>query len=113
MSSRVVVRTSWSAIVRVAFVMSLMASLAGGLTSAGSSPGAVLAAASSPFAASSPATTTPSSPAGTTPTATTLPPANTGEAWASPWFVGLVGLTVVLGLACLAPLLGRREEQPA
>lgn len=113
MWSRVVARPSWNAIARVAFVLSLTALLAVGTTGAGSRPGSVLAASSAPFAASSPATTAPTAPTSTTPTATTLPSANTGEAWASPWFVGLLVLTVLLGFTCLLPVIGRREDQPA
>ena len=100
-------------IARTAFVASLTASVAVGLTGAGGRSATVLAASSSPFASSSPATTivtAPSEPASTAPTVTTVPPANTGEAWASPWFAGLLALTVLLGLACVAPALGRREE---
>jgi hypothetical protein len=92
-------------------MLSLTASISVGLTGVGSPAGAVLAASSSPFAASSPATTVPTAPTSTP--ATTLPSANTGEAWASPWFVGLLGLTVALGVACLLPVIGRREERPA
>jgi hypothetical protein len=103
-------RPSSTAVVRTVFVLSLVALLAVGLTGVGLRPGthtAVLASSSSPFAASSPATTlatVPESPTSTTPTA------NTGQAWASPWFVGLIGLTTLLGLVCLWPTLARRRE---
>jgi hypothetical protein len=106
-----------TAATRSAFALSLAALVAVGATGAGTRPvthEAVLAASSSPFAASSPATTlttAPTAPTSTTPTATTLPSANTGQAWASPWFVGLVGLSSVLGLACLWPAMTRRREE--
>lgn len=112
-------RPTWTAVVRLAFVLSLSALLSVGVTGAGARPVthvAVLAASSSPFAASSPATTlatVPTAPASPTTTATTLPSANTGQAWASPWFTGLVGLSSLLGLACLWPVMARRREQTA
>lgn len=112
MRSRPLARHSWTAVARGAFALTLTALLVVGLTGAGSRPASVLAASSSPFAASSPATTVATVPtAPTSPTVTTVPSANTGEAWASPWFVGLLGLTMLLGALCLTPLIGRRREQ--
>lgn len=104
---------------RLAFAASLAALLALSITGVGRYPVnrvAVLASSSAPFAASSPATTqptAPTAPTSTVPPATTLPSANTGKAWASPWFVGLIGLTAVLGVACLWPLLARRPKHAA
>lgn len=108
-------RRPLTAVVRSAFALSLAALVAMGISGAGTRPVthvAALAASSSPFAASSPATTlttVPTAPTSTAPT-TTLPSANTGQAWASPWFAGLVGVSTLLGVACLWPVLARRRE---
>ncbi len=109
----------WRRALRLAFVASVVALVSVGVTGAGRGPAshaAVLAASSAPFAASSPATTqltTPAAPASTTPPATTLPSAHTGEAWASPWFVALLLLSALLGLACLWPVVTRRPRHAA
>ena len=74
--------------------------------------GLFLASSSAPFSSSSPVTTAPSSattaPA-TSSASTTVPTANTGEAWSSSWFGWSLALTVILGIACLEPLVTRRR----
>ena len=102
---------AWSVLggIVTALVLSAMASGAAG--SSHLSGTVALASSSSPFAASSPATsTTTTAPSQSATSATTVPGAHTGEAWASAWFVALVAAGVGAGALCLEPIvLGRRR----
>lgn len=102
---------------RIALVAAMLAALLSALVGGRSQArhpvtGLWLASSSAPFASSSPATTVPSS-ATTTPAtssaSTTVPTARTGEAWSSAWFGWTLALTVLLGVACLEPLVTRRR----
>ena len=106
--------------VRLMFFLSLVMLAAIVIADPGQAPGtrgahAALASSSSPFVASSPATTlAPSASTTTTVPATSAPgsptAAQTGEAWASRWFSWLIGVSVLLGALALWPTVTRRRR---
>lgn len=101
----------WSVLAGIVIALVLSA-LASGAAPGSRLPGTIaLASSSSPFAASSPATsTTTTAPSQSATSATTVPGAHTGEAWASAWFVALVVAGIGAGALCLEPIVfGRRR----
>jgi hypothetical protein len=103
-------------VLRVLFVGALLALgvliVTGGAIGRAGEPSMSLAS-SSLIAAPSPATTiapSPTSPTSPSSPTTTIPLVHTGQSWASGWFVLLLVLTVVLGAACLRPMISRRAR---